>query len=229
MKIRILLLLFCYFTMLQTSNSQSVNPLKEILDQNPTLFQDILKHPQKNEVQIIYTQINRDAKNKAHFETFSFNLDDHHYFYPASTVKLPAAIFALEKLNDLNIENLNKETPLKIEANYGRQTSVDKDLSSINGLPSIANYIKKILLVSDNDAFNRIYEFVDRAEINKKLKHYGFKNSRITNRLAIGDKGEDAKHTNLVSFLDQDGKVFYTKPSAYDAKEYPIALTNLLR
>lgn len=214
---------------LETSHSQSINPITEILSQNPNLFQEILKHPQKNEVQVIYTQINRDANQKAHFKTFSYNLNDHHYFYPASTVKLPAAIFALEKLNALNIENLNKETPFNIEANFGKQTSVNKDLSAINGLPSIANYIKKILLVSDNDAFNRIYEFVDRATLNHKLKHYGFKNTRIINRLAIGDKGEEAKHTNPFSFLDQDGKVFYIQPSAYDAQDYPLSLTNLLR
>jgi beta-lactamase class A len=47
------------------------------------------------------------------------------------------------------------------------------DSSSETGFPSIENYIKKILLVSDNDAYNRLYEFVGRAEINQKLKKYG--------------------------------------------------------
>ncbi len=229
MKIKKTLTFLIIMLLITKVEAQKNNPIANILNQNPSLFQDLLNHPQNNEVQIIYTQINRDVNNKAHFKTYSYQLDDHHYFYPASTVKLPAAIFALEKLNELNIEGLNKETPLRIEADFGKQTKVNKDNSAANGLPSVAQYIKKILLVSDNDAFNRIYEFNDRASINNKLKHYGFKNSRIINRLSIGDNGENAKHTNPFSFLDSSGQVFYSKPSAYDAKDYPLKLSHLLK
>ena len=84
---------------IQEVDAQKNNPIEVILQQNPTLFGEVLKHPQQNEVQIIYTQIDRDKNQQAHFSTFSYRLNDHHYFYPASTVKLPAAIFALEKLN----------------------------------------------------------------------------------------------------------------------------------
>ena len=123
--------------------SQSKNPLENILQQNPDLFATLLNHPQRNEIQILYTQVNRDKHNKAHFKTFGFNVDNHHYFYPASTIKLPTAIFALEKLNELNIKNLNKDTELQIDSNYISQTRVSKDLSSETSKASIANYIKK--------------------------------------------------------------------------------------
>ncbi len=214
---------------IQNVNAQKINPIENILKQNLALFGEVIKHPQQNEIQIIYTQIDRDADQKVHFNTYTYRLNDRHYFYPASTIKLPTAIFALEKLNELHISGLNKETPLNIGADFDKQTSVTKDTSSENGLPSIANYIKKILLVSDNDAFNRIYEFTDRATINQKLKYYGLNHSRIVNRLAVGDKGETARHTNPISFLDPNGKVFYTKASAYDSKDYPLKLQNLIR
>lgn len=64
----------------------------------------------------MYTQIDRDAQNKPHFKTFTYRLKPHEYFYPASTVKLPAALLALEKLNNLKISNLNKDTPLRIDS-----------------------------------------------------------------------------------------------------------------
>lgn len=204
------------------------HPIKEILNQNPALFKTVLEAPNQKEVQIIYTQINRDKNNKAHFKTFSYNLNEEHYFYPASTVKLPASIFALEKLNELAIKWLDKSTVMKTGADFGQQTKVEKDTSSISGEPSIENYIKKILLVSDNDAFNRIYEFVDRATINKKLQDYGFQHSKITNRLAIGDGGENAKHTNPIDFYNKS-ELIYHKPAAFDPKEYPIKLNNLTR
>ena len=212
-----------------TLNAQSKNPLIKILNAHPQLFDQVLNHPQKKEIQILYTQIIRNKDNSARFKTFSYNLNDEHYFYPASTIKLPAAIFALEKLNELNINGLNKDNRLAIRKEFGKQTEVLKDESSENGFPTIDNYIKKILLVSDNDAFNRIYEFVGRAEINQKLKKYGFSQSRIINRLSIGDKGENAKHTNPFDFYDEKGNVFYQQQSNYDPKDYPLNLSNLKR
>lgn len=206
--------------------AQSKNPIENILYNNPSLFKNVLDHPQKNEIQILYTQINRDANQKASFKTFSFNLDDDRYFYPASTIKLPAVIFALEKLNELKIDGLDKNTSLKIEKSFGKQTAVSTDLSAQNGLPSIANYIKKILLVSDNDAYNRIYEFVGREEINQKLKKYGFTKSRIINRLSVGDSGENAKYTNPFNFFDDKGKIIYQQAQAYDEKDYLLQLNN---
>ena len=74
--------------------------LEKLMKGKPELFGNILNHPDKNQVQILYTQINRDSKNKPSFKSFSYNLDAQHYFYPASTVKLAAVIFALEKINE---------------------------------------------------------------------------------------------------------------------------------
>ena len=75
--------------------------LKNMLESRPELFGHILNHPTHNEVQILYTQIDRDKNNMPHFTSYSYRLNANHYFYPASTVKLPTAIFALEKLNEL--------------------------------------------------------------------------------------------------------------------------------
>ena len=80
----------------------------------------------------------------------------------------------------------------------GKQS--DKGSSSKTGLPSIENYIKKILLVSDNDAYNRLYEFVGREEINEKLKKYKLNGTRIIGRLAIGDSGETQNIPTLLIF-----------------------------
>jgi beta-lactamase class A len=213
--------------MIQVS-AKAQNPIQEILNNNPDLFKSVLEDSSHKEVQIIYTQIDRDKHQKPHFTTYSYQLDAKHYFYPASTIKLPAAIFALEKLNELKIKSLDKNSIMLTDSAFVGQTKVTKDTTAENGLPNITNYIKKILLVSDNDAFNRLYEFTDRATINQKLKHYGFKNSRIINRLSIGDVGESTRHTNPIDFYNE-GKLVYHKPEAYDANDYPKDLNHLLR
>ncbi|WP_316803537.1 serine hydrolase [Pedobacter nototheniae] len=221
-------ILFSLFSILSVSASaQKVDTvfLQKLMQAKPGLFGDILSKTDKNQVQIVYTQINRDASNKPHFKTFSYNLDSHHYFYPASTVKLAAVIFALEKVNRLKNTGLDAQSTMITDSAYTGQTKVFKDESAENALPSIEHYIKKILLTSDNDAFNRLFEFIGRAEINQKLKKNGLTNSRILNRLAIGDSGEPAKHTNPIRFYNGD-QLVYVQPAQYDPKEYELKLTH---
>ena len=63
----------------------------------------MLDNPALYDVQIVYTQINRDAQNRPSFKTYRYQVDKDRYFYPASTVKLPAVLLALEKLNGLGL------------------------------------------------------------------------------------------------------------------------------
>ncbi|QIL41973.1 serine hydrolase [Pedobacter sp. HDW13] len=200
--------------------------LRKLMESKPELFSAVLNHPNKNQIQIMYTQVNRDAQNKPSFKTFSYNLDPHHYFYPASTVKLAAVIFALEKVNRLKSTGLTAQSIMVTDSAFKGQTKVLKDTSASNGLPSVAHYVKKILLTSDNDAFNRLFEFIGRAEINQKLKAYGFNDSRILNRLAIGDAGESTKHSNPVKFYNSS-QLVYNQQAQYDPKDYELSLTNL--
>lgn len=201
--------------------------LKKLMEAKPELFAKILNHPNKNEVQLMYTQVNRDKNNQPSFKTYTYNLNAKRYFYPASTVKLAAVIFALEKVNELKYKGINSKLIMLTDSSFKGQTKVIKDESSLNGKPSIEHYIKKILLTSDNDAFNRLFEFIGRAEINAKLKKYGMIESRILNRLAIGDGGEAARNTNPINFYDGD-KLIYHQPAQYDEKDYPFDLTNLI-
>lgn len=201
--------------------------LRKLMESKAELFSSVLNHPDKNQIQILYTQINRDVKNRPTFKTFSYHLDPVHYFYPASTVKLAAVIFALEKVNRLKNTGLTAKSIMITDSAYKGQTKVLIDTSAKNGLPSLEHYIKKILLISDNDAFNRIFEFIGRAEINEKLKANGLNDSRILNRLAIGDAGESAKHTNPIHFYNGN-QLVYEQPAQHDSKEYELKLNHVV-
>lgn len=197
--------------------------IEKLMRQHPDQFNGILNHPQNNQVQILYTQVIHNKNLPPLFRTYGYHVDAQQYFYPASTVKLAAVIFALEKINQLKVKGLTAESAMITDSVYAGQTRVKRDSTAKNSLPSIAHYIKKILLTSDNDAFNRLYEFIGRAEINQKLKKYGFNDSRILNRLAIGDSGEPAKHTNPIQFYN-GSQLVYTQKAQYDPKEYPLQL-----
>jgi len=181
--------------------------LENLMKKHPSKFRNILKDRDTLEVQIIYTQINRDSLNRPHFKSFYFHVDSTTYFYPASTVKLPISLLALEKLNRLNIDGLNKFTTMLSDSVYAGQLSVKKDTTSETGMPSAAHYIKKILLVSDNDASNRLYEFVGQREVNASLKVKGY-NMRILHRLERPLSPDQNRHTEAVRFINHDTVVF---------------------
>ena len=220
-------LLFLMASLFASAQQPDTVFLKNLLESHPELFSHILNHPTHNEVQILYTQIDRDENNIPHFTSYSYRLNANHYFYPASTVKLPTAIFALERLNELKIPGLSTKSVMKTDSSFAGETKLLKDSLAKNGLPSIEQYIKEILLVSDNFAYNRLYEFVGRGEINDKLKKYGLNNTRIIGRLAIGDAGEGTKHTNAIDFYNGN-KLIYHQPAQYDAREYPMRLDNMI-
>ena len=182
-------------------------------------MQDILRNKDSFLVQIIYTRIDRDKNNTPSFRNYYFNTDTGLYFNPASTVKLPLALLSLEKLNRLNVKGVGKYTSLQIDSNYPWQTPVYHDSSSENGLPSIAHYIRKAFLVSDNDAYNRMYQFVGQQAINDSLHSKGYTSARIT-RQFLGVTAENNRYTNSIRFMDDHGHVIYTQPPAYNPDSF---------
>ena len=110
-------------------------------------FDHILENVEKYKLQIIYTQIYRDENNKANFTTFKFRVDDQQYFYPASSIKLPVAALALEKINNLDIDGLTTFSDMLIDSANSGQSRAFTDSSSSTGLPSVGNYIKKLFMV----------------------------------------------------------------------------------
>ncbi len=204
---RILFLLLISTTLVY---SQKDNSLQRILQQYSNHFDTIFSQPKKYQAQVIYTQIDRDAQNKPTFTTYTLGLDENRYFYPASTVKMPAAFLALEKINDLNIINLDKFTPMRNGVGCPPQTEASVDITSKNMLPSVAHYIKKIFMVSDNDAFNRLYEFLGQEDLNKALMDKGFDRTKIVHRLSVSGYGvEDNRYTNPVSFYKNDQLLYH--------------------
>ncbi|WP_461052546.1 serine hydrolase [Spirosoma arcticum] len=185
--------------------------LRDLLKKSPELFGPILRDPAKYDVQVLYTQINRDPQNRPSFKTYRYRVDKNRYFYPASTVKLPAVLLALEKLNELKTgrESPNRNMTMLTDSAEAGQTAVSRDSTAQNGLPSIAHYAKKILLVSDNDAFNRLYELMGQCDMNERLYAKGYRNLRIVHRLSVPLTTDQNRRTNPVRLLDSAGKVQY--------------------
>ena len=201
--------LLLFFYLIVSAAMAQNNPIEEILFQNPSHFQKLINTPEKYRVQIIYTQINRNQFNKATFKTFEYRTNEKEYVYPASTVKLAASVLALEKINDLNIKDLTAKSTMFTLKARNSQEDIKHDNTSPNGLPSIEHYIKKILLVSDNEAYNRLFEFLGQKEFNQRMQELGYKDSRFVHRLQVSIPTSENKYSNPIQFLNSDGSIIY--------------------
>ena len=149
------------------------------------------------------------------FTNYYFRVDSTEYFNPASTVKLPLALLSLEKLNRLNKPQVNKFTAMQFDSAYSKQTKQWTDPTAQSGYPSIAHLIKKAFLVSENDPYSRMYEFVGQGEINRSLHTKGYLDTRITHRFVRMTPDEN-RHTNPVRFIGENGQTLYEQPAAYN-------------
>jgi hypothetical protein len=144
------------------------NPLEQILASEDPAIARVMANPEKYEVQIRYTRIQRSG-DSVNFTDYDYQVDSSHYYYPASTVKFPIAVAALEKLNEL--DSLDRNTRYYIEGD-----TVEN---------SFAEDIVKIFAVSDNHANNRLFEFLGQDDINRRLRKKQAGPVRISHRLGF--------------------------------------------
>ncbi|MES2387799.1 MAG: serine hydrolase [Bacteroidota bacterium] len=182
-------------------------------------FTPYLRKTAEYHIQILYSKITRDEEGKALIETHTYGIDTASYFFPASMVKLPCSALALEKLNRLNLPNLDKESVMHSGAEFRCQTPEKSRDTALFRRPSLANYIRRMMLVSDNVAYNRSYEFLGPDYIKEQLTLKGYPTARIIQRFAGCDR-EANRRTNPAVFLNPvNWDTLYRQPGKRSASE----------
>ena len=230
---RITLVLFnlLLFIGTQSAWAQSFNGktpptlLDNILRSSKTLL-PVIENKDKFRTQIIYSRISKDSKGEIVLTHYSFNVHENSYFYPASLVKLPLSIFAIEKISGLKSLGVSLESKLSIDSNYTCQKTVTQDLLSNDHIPSVKNYITKALIVSDNASYNRLFEFVNPGYCEQRLSELGFNNARIISRFSSCDSTEN-RHTNSFKFYNDSNDVIYEQPTQFFEKKYSPPFQNM--
>lgn len=214
MKTRALIALLLALNACTPERSQAL--LHDLMRAEEEFYGPYLRQASEYRLQIIYTRIDRDSANQPRFTHHRYRVDTGAYFYPASTVKLPILLLALEKLNGLGVEGLDKYTHMLTDSACCRQERTHADSTSPDGLPSIANYIRRILLLSDNEASNRLYEFVGQEELHRRLAAKGFPGVRLVHRLSVPFSPEENLAMNPVRFV-QEGETLYAQAASVSA------------
>jgi hypothetical protein len=205
--------------------NETFSPLDSLLSSSKAL-KEIIKNKDKYRVQIIYTKLDKNAEGELTPQHFFFNVNEKNYFYPASLVKLPLSIFAIEKINSLKHFGISIESKLSIDSAFSCQKPLTIDVLSNDSIPCIKNYISKALIVSDNESYNRLFEFVSPAYCFQRLNEIGLTNGRIISRFSSCDSIEN-RHTNPFKFYNLTDEVIYEQGAQFFEKKYSPPFQNM--
>ncbi|MCE2611521.1 class A beta-lactamase-related serine hydrolase [Flavobacteriaceae bacterium D16] len=207
MKVKLLLCVFSVLLLKTCAEDPGTqDPLKQVLLSEDPYIRQVMDKVEEHELQIIYTRIERRADSLL-FHDYNFQVDKKDYFYPASTVKFPIAVTALEKLNEL--DSLDRNVRYYIEGDTIENT--------------FAEDIIKIFTVSDNHANNRLLEFLGQDDINNRLLTKGISPVRISHRLGV--HSDEVTTRPLVLYMN-DSTTALSKPIVNKAPE-PLLLNGI--
>jgi hypothetical protein len=161
------------------------DPIEKALSSIDPRIRKVMDNPEPYEVQIRFTRIDRMG-DSIRFRDYDFQVDARQYFYPASTVKFPIAVMALEKLNQN--QALSLDTRFYVEGDT-LETTFRKEIT-------------KIFAVSDNDANNRLLEFLGQDAINEAFRSKHIGPARISHRLSVPEADEVTTRPLIVYLND---------------------------
>ena len=190
---------------IENSYAQSIRFI--LKNSESKLINYVYNNQEKFEVQIILTELKK-RKNGFTIHKKKFNVDKKNYFYPASSIKLPIALLTIEKINENPNLNINSEF-------------------SIEGDSIITTFKKEItdlFIISSNESYNRLFEFLGQDYINKKLKQKGFKDFSIYHRLST--KESDNLKTKEINFY-RNGEINQIQKSINNKPLTKLNLKNL--
>lgn len=156
------------------------------------LFREVLRstdrlrglgaEPARYRLQILFSEVVEGEDGRATLRRHAYR-PGAEYWYPASTVKLCAAVSALEMIEGSGEDHearVGVDTPLV----YHPLFEGEKIVGSEKGEITLRRDIRRALIVSDNEAFNRLYEFCGRDGLDARLRAAGLSDFRVVHRLA---------------------------------------------
>lgn len=174
--------------------------------------------------EIRFIQIDRDEHGTPSFIEHTHSGRKNAYFNPASLVKLPTVLMTLEKLETLGIDKFSRYQT-KNESRCSNQREPEE--KSLEGYDNLANQMRKILLVSDNVAYNILFDFLGQDYISQQLRNKKYNNAYIIRRFADCSL-QDNMVSNPFWFFDKSNQLIYEQKSQVNTKPIPLPIHDVL-
>ena len=187
------------------SKAESDALFAHVLNSSPML-RGLAAEPERYRLQILFAEILPDQSGQLSLKRYAYR-ENAEYFYPASSVKLAAAASALMLMESLQTGEpwLSVDTPMQFHPLFEDEQLETVDESNADGgLITIRNEIRKTLIVSDNQAFNRLYELVGQDQLDMHMRAAGLSGPVIVHRLAEGRTALQNRQYPRIDFHQDD-------------------------
>ncbi len=178
--------------------------LKRFLTEKASHLLPYLKEASTYRIQILYTQVNRDASNRPILKHYAFRLDTNEYFYPASLVKLPLAVLTLEKIHRLRGLSITEKSLLQLER--GERGCLREAPTETY---SIEEAILRQMVFSDNPTYDYFYALVTPWEATQTLRQRGYNSAFLGHRLGRSCAPSENRCVEAIRLLSPEGKVLH--------------------
>ena len=185
------------------------NPIADVLLSEDPRIQAVMNNLEAHEVQILYTEIHRSGDSIS-FTDHEFQVNPDAYFYPASTVKFPIAVLALEYVEEVDL--MDRSSRFYVEGD-SVETTLEEEVT-------------KIFAVSDNVANNRLLELMGQDHINQRLSGLGVGPVRISHRLSAPD-ADNVTTLPLILYLNDSTTT--ALPSSTNKAPEPLHLPGVVK
>ncbi len=169
----------------------------------------VLKRPERHRLQVLVSEVVSASGGQARLVRYRYRVDAE-YVYPASAIKLCAAVAALQVIQDLELRHKCSgiiDWRMAIEPLGSGDVVQEHDASNLcTGCITVGHEIRKLALVSDNSAFNRLYDLVGHDELNTRMHELGLASVVINHRLSETRRIADQRVTAEVRLSSPDGQ-----------------------
>lgn len=181
--------------------------IRALLASSPERFGEILASAEEHRLQILVAEVDEEAPGGPRLLRASFRAGPD-YFYPASSIKTCAAIASLDQLAELRAagHEVDRETPLRLHPLFEDEVLEEEDASHVDGgTITVGHEIRKLSIVSDNRAYNRLYDFLGQERLNRAMWSAGLASTRLVHRLSIARTPEENRTTRRLELLPEGG------------------------
>ena len=153
--------------------------LRQLLESRPEMARFVAS-PERYRLQVLVGTVARSPTGEATVHQAGYRVDAE-YIYPASAIKTFLSVASLAAAAE---RGGDVDTALGVCD--GVHCKAIRDPSNRGrGELTVGHAIRKIQLVSDNDAFGQLFDFVGQATLNESLWELGFSSVRLHHRMGL--------------------------------------------
>jgi len=202
-------------------DSSELTRLVELVLRSDPRFEELAHDPSAHRLQLLVSRVVPGPDGAPVLERHGYRVDAE-YAYPASAVKTCAAVAAVL---ELEARGLSLDAPLVFHPLFDDESRDEGDDSNLDGgAITVRHELRKLFLVSDNRAYNRLYELVGHRRLNEAMWDAGLAATRLNHRLSEFRSVEDQLRTPRVDVLatDGSGEVVHT----FEARDSDLVLVH---